>query len=137
MSIVLSIKPQFTNLILNGQKAIEMRTKIGKEFVSNAKVIIYSSSPIKAIVAIAEIETIQRINKKEVTNNHLEKVCISRIFFDEYMQNREDCFLIKLSKLQKLKNSIPLTELKKLGFTAPQSFCYASKELISLVNSSL
>lgn len=137
MSIVLSIKPQFTNLILNGQKAIEMRTKIGKEFVSSAKVIIYSSSPIKAIVAIAKIETIQHINKREVTDYHLEKVCISKKNFDEYMQNRENCFLIKLSKVQKLKNPISLAELRKLDFTVPQSFCYASKELISLVNSSL
>ena len=137
MSIVLSIKPQFTNLILNGQKAIEMRTRIGKEFVSSAKVIIYSSSPVKAIVAIAEIDTIQSINKKEVTDQHLEKICISKKFFDEYMQNREDCFLIKLNNVQKLNNPITLAELRKLGVTAPQSFCYASKALISLVNSLL
>ncbi|MCU7226363.1 ASCH domain-containing protein, partial [Acinetobacter bohemicus] len=65
MSIVLSIKPQFTNLILEGKKTIELRTKIGKKFSNNADLIIYSSSPVKAIVAIAKVHKIQNLRKDQ------------------------------------------------------------------------
>lgn len=80
MSIILSIKPKFTNLILDGSKTIEMRTKIGKKFINGARIIIYSSSPTKAIVAIAKIKKIQRLNKNKVDINLFQKICISQDF---------------------------------------------------------
>jgi predicted transcriptional regulator len=137
MSIVLSIKPKFTNLILDGSKTIEMRTKIGKKFVSGASVIIYSSSPVKAIVATAKIHRIQHLTANEVNQNHLKKIHISREFFTQYMENRKNCYLIEFSDINKLKQPISLAELKKLNFTAPQSFCYTYGDIEELVMSSL
>lgn len=137
MSIVLSIKPIFTNLILSGQKTIEMRSKIGTKFANDSKIIIYSSTPTKAIAGTAKIKLIQQVRKDFITSNHLHKICISQAFFKEYMQNREYCYLIELKDVKKLTNPIPLSDLKKLNFTAPQSFCYASEDLNLLVNSHL
>lgn len=137
MSIVLSIKPQFTNLILEGKKTVELRTKIGKNFSDNSVLIIYSSSPIKAIVAIAKIHTIHNLKKDKITPDHLDRICISHDFFKGYMQGRESCYFIELKDVKKLINPIPLSDLKKLNFTAPQSFCYASEDLNLLVNSHL
>jgi len=137
MSIILSIKPKFTDLILNGQKTIEMRTKIGKKFMNEQDVVIYSSSPKKAIVAIAKIKQIENLDKYLIEEHHLKKVCISRDFFNEYMKNRDTCYLIELKDLKKLKSPLMLDDLRKEGFIAPQSFCYASSEILDLVNSSL
>lgn len=137
MSIVLSIKPQFTNKILDGSKTIEMRTKIGKKFINGSKVIIYSSSPCKAIVAIAKIKKIQHLAKHEINDLHLSKICITREFFDKYMEKRSHCYLMELSEIYKLNSHLPLAELRKLDFTPPQSFCYSSKDLENLVASSL
>lgn len=137
MSIVLSIKPQFTNLILDGKKTIEMRTRIGKKFINGSRVLIYSSSPCKAIVAIAKIAKIQHLIKYDVNDIHLSEICITREFFDEYMENRSDCYLIELSDILKLKRPISLIELRKVDFTPPQSFCYSSINLESLVASYL
>lgn len=134
MSIVLSIKPQFTNLILDGKKTIEMRTKIGKKFVDGAKVIIYSSSPVKAIVATVKINKIQKLKKNEVTKQHLEQIHISEQFFNDYMKDKESCYLIEIKDINKLKYPIFLSELKSIGFTAPQSFCYANESVQKLVN---
>lgn len=137
MSIVLSIKPQFTNKILDGSKTIEMRTKIGKKFINGSKVIIYSSSPCKAIVGIAKIKEIQHLIKHEISNLHLSKICITREFFDKYMENRSDCYLIELSEICKLNTHLPLTELRKIDFTPPQSFCYSPENLENLMVSYL
>lgn len=135
MNIVISIKPEFTSLILSGKKTIEMRSKIGKKFTTDANLIIYSSTPNKAIVAVAKIKGIQHVMKNDITPSHLEKVCISTHFFEDYMSSRHSCYLIELKNVQSLKTPIPLSELKVINFTAPQSFCYASYDLISLVNS--
>jgi len=114
-----------------------MRTKIGKKFMNEQDVVIYSSSPKKAIVAIAKIKQIENLDKYLIEEHHLKKVCISRDFFNEYMKNRDTCYLIELKDLKKLKSPLMLDDLRKEGFIAPQSFCYASSEILDLVNSSL
>ncbi|MND81939.1 ASCH domain protein [compost metagenome] len=134
MSIVLSIKPQFTNLILDGSKTIEMRTKIGKKFINGATILIYSSSPIKAIVATVKIDKIQKLKKNEITKHHLKQIHISEQFFNDYMKDKENCYLIEIKDINKLTVPIFLSELKSLGFTAPQSFCYANECVQKLVN---
>lgn len=137
MNIVISIKPEFTSLILSGKKTIEMRSKIGKKFTADANLIIYSSTPIKAIVGMAKIKSIQQVRKDLIISSDLEKVCISYTFFENYMRNRDFCYLIELKDVISLTNPISLSDLKKLNFTAPQSFCYASEDLNLLVNSHL
>ncbi|WDZ51564.1 ASCH domain-containing protein [Acinetobacter vivianii] len=137
MNIVLSIKPQFTNLILDGSKTIEMRTKIGKNFINGATIIIYSSNPIKAIVATAKINKIQILKKNEITEEHLKKICISEQYFNDYMQEKENCYLIELKHVKKLGTPLHLKDLRKLGFTAPQSFCYAKECVQNLIDRQL
>ena len=137
MKIILIIKPQFTNLIFSGHKTVEMRTKIGKEFVDGADIVIYSSSPVKAIVGLAKIDKIQYLQKKDILDEHLKSVCISKSFFDQYMEKREKCYLIHLRDVKKITHAISLKELKNIGFTAPQSFCYTSKEVIKLIKANL
>ncbi|MEQ1120884.1 ASCH domain-containing protein [Acinetobacter seifertii] len=134
MTIILSIKPQFTNLILDGRKTIEMRTKIGKNFINGATILIYSSSPTKAIVAAVKIDRIQKLKKNEVTKQHLKKIHISEQFFNDYMREKENCYLIEIKDINRLKHPISLLELKSLGFTAPQSFCYANESVQKLIN---
>src|SRR5690606_37695035 len=104
MNIVISIKPQFTNLILSGKKTIEMRSKIGKKFAADANIIIYSSTPTKAIVGVAKIKSIQQVRKDQITASDLERVCISYTFFESYMKNRIFCYLIEL------KDVVPRSE---------------------------
>ncbi|MGI1793985.1 ASCH domain-containing protein [Acinetobacter variabilis] len=137
MSIVLSIKPLFTNLILSGQKTIEMRSKIGTKFANDSKIIIYSSTPTKAIVGIAKIKSIQQVRKDQITALDLKRVCISYTFFENYMKNRDFCYLIELKDIVPLAKPISLSDLRKLNFTAPQSFCYSSEDLNLLVKSHL
>lgn len=137
MNIVLSIKPQFANLILTGQKTIELRTKIGKHFKNDNNIIIYISSPIKAIFAIAKIDKIQTLKKNEITEEHLKKICISEQYFNDYMQEKENCYLIEIRHVKKLDTPLHLKDLRKLGFTAPQSFCYAKESVQNLIDRQL
>ena len=59
--------------ILDGRKAIELRKRIGELFVENTKIFIYSSSPVKAIVAEAKISCIQKKAPSDVEIDLLEK----------------------------------------------------------------
>ena len=54
MKVILSIKPEFVEKIINGEKKFEYRRKIFKKDVE--KVLIYASSPIKLVVGELHVE---------------------------------------------------------------------------------
>lgn len=129
-SIILSIKPFFTEAILDGRKAIELRKRIGELFVENTKIFIYSSSPVKAIVAEAKISCIQKKAPSDVEIDLLEKACVDREYFDEYFKKSSMAYLIYLKEVKKLDIPIPIVKLRQLGITPPQSFCYVNDSIL-------
>ena len=122
MKILLSIHPIHVNNIINGLKKYEYRTKIPKEKVS--KIIIYSTSPVKRIVAEVEILDILSLKPKNLWKKTKEFSGIKKSFFDFYFKNRNLAFAFELGKIKIFEN--PKT-LDQYGLkVAPQSFCYVN-----------
>ena len=88
--------------ILDGRKAIELRKRIGELFVENTKIFIYSSSPVKAIVAEAKISCIKKKAPPDVEMGLLENACVNREYFDEYFKKSSMAYLIYLKEVKKL-----------------------------------
>lgn len=136
--IILSIKPKFVKLLLSGSKQFELRSKIGKKFNPDSTVYIYSSSPEKALIAKTSIKTVQITEKNKITDEVLKKICIKRDFFELYMENKGNfCYLIEFKEFEIFNEPIPLSVLKKISFTAPQSFCYANKVFEDFIQNNL
>uniref|UniRef100_UPI003FD808D8 ASCH domain-containing protein n=2 Tax=Methanoregula sp. TaxID=2052170 RepID=UPI003FD808D8 len=57
MDVLLSIKPKYVRSIIEGEKRYEFRKAIFKDRSVN-RIFIYSSAPVKKIVAVFEIGTI-------------------------------------------------------------------------------
>lgn len=133
-SIILSIKPVFTEAILDGRKTIELRKRIGELFVENTKIFIYSSSPVKAIVAEAKISCIKKKAPPDVEMGLLENACVNREYFDEYFKNSSMAYFIFLKEVKKLDIPIPIVELRQLRITPPQSFCYVNDFILNKRN---
>ena len=55
-AILLSVKPKFANLIVEGSKLVELRRTIPAQNVGT--IAIYSSSPVQSIVALADVKEI-------------------------------------------------------------------------------
>lgn len=121
MNVILSIKPQFVEKILSGEKKYEYRKTNFKRPVS--RVYIYSSSPVKRIVAEFVLETVLsdnpiRLWEKTKDFSGIEKKC----FFD-YFGDRERAFALKIKKLRIYNQEYDPYKILP-NFIAPQSYCY-------------
>lgn len=120
MAILLSINPDHVNSILSGSKKFEYRTKIPKNKID--KILIYSTSPIKKIVAESKVTNILCLRPNDLWNKTKKFSGIDKSFFDKYFKNRNLSFAFELEKIKIFEK--PKT-LAHYGIKiAPQSFCY-------------
>ncbi len=121
MKVLLSIKPEFAELIFDGTKKFEFRKAIFKN--ENIKtVIVYASSPMQKVIGEFEIETIISDNLKSLWEKTKQFAGIDEKYFYEYFAERENGFAIKIKKAFKYKEPLSLKDDFKV--TPPQSFLY-------------
>ncbi|NLB84684.1 MAG: ASCH domain-containing protein [Acholeplasmataceae bacterium] len=118
--ILMSIKPQYVEKILEGTKKYEFRTKAAKEDID--ALIIYSTYPTKKVVAEVEILEVLKMTPSELWEETKEYSGISKLSFDNYFKNRNIAYAYKLGKVTEFL--IP-KDLNQYGINyAPQSFVY-------------
>ena len=119
-AILLSIKPKFVENILNGKKCFEYRKRVPGRYID--KIIIYSSSPICAVVGevgVVEILSDTPINIWNTTKN---QSGIDAKFFFDYFDDRSVAYAYKLKNVKKYTRP---KKLDDFGIKyAPQSFVY-------------
>ncbi len=119
-SIIISINPEHVENIISGIKKFEYRTKAAKNDVN--KIIIYETTPIKRIVAEAEIIEVLMMNPEELWNETKDQSGITKKFFDSYFKGRDIAYAYKLGEVKRYEE--PKT-LQEFGLKcAPQSFVY-------------
>lgn len=123
MKILLSIKPQFVEEIINGRKTFEFRKAIPKQEVKT--IVVYSSSPVCRIVGEFEVEKIICRRPDELWQETKQGAGISKSFFEAYFEGREQGYAIQIKEFRPYARPIPLRE-KYPNATPPQSFCYVS-----------
>ncbi len=121
-SVIMSIKPQFVDKILTGEKTYEYRKNVCRRSVR--KIYIYSTVPVKRIVGEAEIDRIIVEKPEKLWEMTKKSSGIDKVFYDEYFRDRE------VAVAYKLKNIIEYSEmrlLREFGIeTAPQSYRYVN-----------
>jgi predicted transcriptional regulator len=132
---ILSIKPRFTREIYLGNKKVELRKRIGRRFTVGCLIYIYSSSPVKRITGYAKIRKIETLPVSNIRQHYLTLACIDAISFDSYFLGHEKGILIWLTDVIEFNNGPSLAKLRKMGFTPPQSFSYATNQIESLLAS--
>lgn len=119
-SILLSIKPTYSNMIFTGEKKYEYRKRICKKHIE--RIIIYESYPTKAVVGEVQVVSKMSMDKKElwrVTNDY---AGISEDTFMEYFKDSNIACAYQLGHVIRYPKEISLEEL---GVSkAPQSFIY-------------
>lgn len=130
-TVLISIKPEHVEKILTGQKTLEFRRSWAKYPVD--KLVIYSTSPQKRIVAIADIKNLYKGSPNFLWLLSKEKKGgISRRFLYSYFHGKKEGFAIELDNIFTLPVSVdPRLIFKK--FTSPQSFCYVSDQDMNIL----
>ena len=123
MKVLLSIKPEFANLIFEGKKKFEFRRTIFKNREVK-KILVYSSSPIQKIIGEFEIDQIITHDLRTLWNKTKKHSGISEDFFFEYFINKENGFAIKIKNAKLYRHPKCLRE--DYNLMPPQSFLYLS-----------
>ena len=130
-AILLSVKPKFADLIVDGSKLVELRRTVPAQTVGT--IAIYSSSPVQAIVALADvIETIEASPTKLWAIAKDNGGGLTRAELMDYFHSKRTGFAIMLQNVRVYEKPVLPARVFKL-FSAPQSFRYLTpKELKKL-----
>lgn len=122
MKVLLSIKPEHVEKILNGTKKFEFRKGIFKK-PDVKSVVIYSTMPVGMIVAEFDIAEVIEDKPSTVWKKTCRYAGISKKIFDSYFHSKEKAFAIKIENLQVYEHPRHLSSLGD-NITAPQSYRY-------------
>lgn len=121
----ISVKPEFVEKIFNGKKTIELRKSMPK-VIPGDLVIIYSSSPVMAVIGICYVKEVIAMKPLKLWNLYSDKLGIDKRRFLDYYKDKEIAIGIVLKEKEKLSDPIPLSVLRRKfsAFRPPQTFRY-------------
>ena len=121
-AILLSIKPTFANLIIEGSKRVELRRAIPSQPIST--IVIYSSSPVQAIVALANVSEIVEASPSKlwaITRGN--GGGLTRAALMTYFESKKVGYALMIDNVRVFANPVIPNKIFK-NFSAPQSFRY-------------
>ncbi|MDH5691712.1 MAG: ASCH domain-containing protein [Gammaproteobacteria bacterium] len=121
MKVLLSIKPEYAEKILSGEKRYEFRRAVFKN-PAIKKVVIYASSPVQKIVGEFDIEHILSLELEDLWKRTKKYSGIDKGFYDQYFEGKDLGHAIKVKKAKRYKSFLDL-ESFNIKYP-PQSFMY-------------
>src|ERR1700742_2970806 len=99
--LVISIKPEFAEKILSGEKSIELR-KCTPDASAGDIIVIYSTNPVKAVVGVCQIKEILKLKPSLMWRQHSCTLGIDKKRFSDYYQDTEMAVGIVLTSIKRL-----------------------------------
>jgi predicted transcriptional regulator len=132
--LLISVRPEFAEKILNGTKTIELRKSSPNVSVGDL-VIIYSTLPEKAIVGTCVVKEIIKKAPLQLWRIHSSKMGIDRKRYFEYFKDTNLAIGIVLTSIDKLDKKLSLDSVRKAipKFSPPQTFRYLNRSQIASV----
>lgn len=122
--ILLSIKPEYVDRILSGEKKYEYRKRLATDDVET--IIIYATFPVMRIVGEVKVDRKIEMAPSPLWENTKKESGISRKKYREYFKGSKKACAYRLSQVTKYKKTKMLNDI---GIKqAPQSFVYLVDE---------
>lgn len=122
MRVLLSIKPEYAEKILDGEKRYEFRKAIPKA-AGVKTVVIYATMPVGKVVGEFEIDGILSEHPRDLWSQTRDFAGITKQFFNAYFSGRARGHALKVKKARRYSQPKPLSDVIAHG-VPPQSFCY-------------
>lgn len=124
-TLLLSIHPEHAQSIFIGTKTVELR-RVRPQVSKGSQVLIYVSSPIKALAGGFEVEEVIEDKPEKLWDRVRRYAAITREQFDGYYTDAVTGYGIMIANVWALDRAIPLEHLRKKlpGFQAPQGYRY-------------
>jgi predicted transcriptional regulator/DNA-binding XRE family transcriptional regulator len=128
--VVLSIRPEYSQKIIEGRKTVELRRRFPLSAPRGTLAYIYSTSPQRAMVGRAEISDVIKAPISQLWRRFSDSAFIHKADFEEYFKGLDHGFALMFSNARPLPRQLELSELReRFGFEPPQSFLYAKPSL--------
>jgi predicted transcriptional regulator len=129
-SLLLSVKPEFAERLLRGEKTIEIRRRFHPRW-RGSRIAIYASSPERALVGEATIGTVKAASPEEIWDRYGDQMGCSRNEFLAYAGEKEEVFAIQLGEVTPYASRMPLCQVEYLleeDLNPPQSHCQIQRD---------
>ena len=129
-NLLMSIKPQFVNGIIDGTKRHELRRRLSSSITTDSKILIYCTSPVSAVVAIALVKQIHHRSVSSLWQNYKDTIGIGSKDFQRYFESVSRGYAIELHQVKLLEIFVPLAMMKKkFNISPPQSYQFLTDDL--------
>ena len=119
-TILLPIKPEYANKIINQTKLYEYRKNICKRDID--KIVIYSTSPVKKVIAEVEVKSVISNTPNKLWDETKQYSGISKTKYMKYFENKDIAFAYELGKVITYEHP---KKLEDIGINYyPQSYIY-------------
>ena len=128
-SLFFSIRPQYANAILNGDKTVELR-RVKPAISQGADVLIYASSPEMMLVGGATVDELIVATPEELWHQVGLRTAVSYTTLQSYFEGAKIACGIVLNEIWSLRDPLSLSELRQRlpGFHPPQSYRFFEKQ---------
>lgn len=123
LEIVISVKPEYLKMMLDGDKTVELRRKAMK-VAPGSRVWLYAKAPTAKIAAYASIERIVTAAPRTIWTRYHSGVGISLDEFNAYFKGASLASAILLKGVHRIAPELTLEKLRSHlnGFHPPQFF---------------
>ncbi|PZV06030.1 MAG: hypothetical protein DCF32_10435 [Leptolyngbya sp.] len=131
---LLSIQHEYSDMIFEGVKQVELRRVRPRSLGGGDLIIVYATSPQKEVVGIVEVDRVVENTPDKLWEIVKDKAGISYQDFLNYFLDSSIGFGIFIRKVHKFKKPLSLTSLKERwkDFHPPQCYKYLSDNELSL-----
>lgn len=122
MKILLSIKPEYAQSILDGSKRFEFRKRIHRD-TSVSTIVIYATKPVGQVIGEFTIGRILSERPDLLWEKTKEFSGITHNFFTDYFQGKDVAHAIEVKRVKRYKRPRPIQDFLPSG-VPPQSYAY-------------
>lgn len=121
--VLMSIRPRFANLILSGEKDIELRRQRAC-FPHGMPILLYASHPVKSVIGWAVVKSVHWLPKAQMWESYGGRTGVEEPEFHYYFNSANNACGIELLNPRKLSNPVGLRTIQAScdGFRPPQSY---------------
>ena len=124
--LVISIKPEYMELILSGNKSVELRKCKPSFPKEDILVALYCTAPVKAVVGFCFLQDLVEDSPSSLWNRFSKFVGIDQRTYLEYYKNNDKAIGLFLENILTLEQELTLDKIREEvpSFTPPQTYKY-------------
>ena len=138
LQVLLSIRPEHADNIIEGVKTVEFRRRFPADArVRGATMWIYSTAPVKQVIGVATVVSVERLVLPELWSYHGSAGAVDRCVFDDYFAGVSEGYAILLGEIKRLPAAVGADDLRALDFSTPQSYRFVTEPVLGMLRERL